>query len=321
MPVAKSCGVAALLLFNLAVLAQESAPFLDVDRDAALMTAGNAEAARDAFEAALSSDPGNQRAQDGEVAASERLALDRRAAGDKDGALRDLLRARDFAPHSGRLLYDLGVLEDEMLLFKDADKTLNAAEEFLPGDTRLLYAWARVKLDLGQLGPAEEKMKAYLKQRPDDATAHFGLGRIYQLSLRFDEARLEFNKSIELHPLQTEAYYQLGDMALQQGELEEAAGNFEKTLSRNPKHGGALAEMGEIYFKQKKYEKAVAFLTAAISAAPDYQPGHYFLGLALGRLGQAEESHRELDIATRLADAEHGKAAHGRQLDDAVPGR
>jgi tetratricopeptide (TPR) repeat protein len=270
----------------------------------ALLAAGHAAEARAAYESVLQNDPANAAALHGEVAASERLALDARAAGKMDEALKVLLRAQGFAPQDGRLLYDLGILEDEMRLYRDADATLAQAELENPGNAMVLYAVARVKLDLGQLAPAEQKMVAYLKLRPADAGAHYGLGRVYQLGLQFDKARAEFARSAELQPVQTEAYYQLGEIALAQGDFPAAIAEFAKTLARDPKHGGALAGTGQAYFKTRQYAQAEAFLERAVAAAPEYQAGHYYLGLTLARLGRAEESRRELDLATRLADEE-----------------
>lgn len=268
----------------------------------ALLAAGKTAASREEYEAVLRTDPANAAALRGEVAASERLALDARAAGRMDDALKALLRAQGFAPHDARLLYDLGILEDEMRLYRDADTTLEELERQKPDDVMVLYAVARVKLDLGQLAPAEETMLAYLKLRPGDAGAHYGLGRVYQLGLQFDKARAEFLRSVELQPVQTEAYFELGEIALGQGDFAGAIAEFQKTLERDPKHGGALTGTGEAYFKQKQYAQAEAFLERAVASAPEYQAGHYYLGLTLARLGRAEDSKRELELATRLAD-------------------
>jgi tetratricopeptide (TPR) repeat protein len=148
-----------------------------------LRAAGKFTDACEAYEAELTRDPGNAAAQQGEVAASEKLALQERTAGRSDDALKALLQAQRYVPDNHKLLYDLGVLEDEMRLFVDADRTLAHLESLGALDSlgpEAVYAVARVKLDLGQLGPAEEKMVAYLKLRPEDASAHYGLGRVYR---------------------------------------------------------------------------------------------------------------------------------------------
>jgi tetratricopeptide (TPR) repeat protein len=311
--------LALLLLPGLRAVCQEAVGTADVERAAALLKAGAAENAREAYESILAVDPGNLSAQEGEVACSEQLALKARADGNLDQALRDLLRGRDFAQRNARVHYDLGVLEDEMQLYKDAGISLETAGRLDPQDSRVWYASARVKMDLGQLDAAEKEMTAYLKIHPEDASAHYGMGRVYQLGVQYDKARVEFRRSIELKQVQTEAYFQLGDMAMQEGNFDEAIANFEKTLNRNPEHGGALAGLGESYFKEKKYEKALGYLKHATAAASDYQTGHYYLGLTLGRLGRSEESERELDIAKSLADAE--KSSKHRQLSESVNDR
>jgi tetratricopeptide (TPR) repeat protein len=281
---------------------------------AELLHSGKVAEARDTFESVLNSDPTNKDAQDGEVAASEKLALDDRRAGRMDDALRDLLRAQGFAPKNPRLLFDLGIQEDDMQLYKDADRTLALAEQLNPGDPQLLYALGRVKLDLGQLSAAEEKLRAYLKFAPNDASAHYGLGRVLQAGLQFDPARAEFQRAIDLQPLQTEAYYQLGDIALGQGDFAEAISEFGKTLARDARHGGALTGTGEAYFKQKQYAKAEEFLERAIVAAPEYETAHYYLGLTLARLGRKDDSERELTLASKLADVAGKKARSGLHL-------
>jgi tetratricopeptide (TPR) repeat protein len=284
------------------------------NRGTELLNAGKSSEARDAFELVLNADPASKEAQDGEVAASERLALDARHEGRMNDALTYLVRAQQFVPKNAHLQFDLGILEDEMHLYQDADRALAVAEQLSPGDAQVIYAVGRVKLDLGQLPAAEEKMLAYLRIQPNDASAHYGLGRVYQLGLQFDKARTEFQRCIELQPVQTEAYYQLGDIALGQGSFDEAIGDFSKTLARDPKHGGALAGTGEAYFKQKQYAQAEEFLERAVSAAPDYQTGHYYLGLTLARLGRKDDSERELALATKLADEANRKAHMSVQL-------
>jgi tetratricopeptide (TPR) repeat protein len=281
---------------------------------AELLQAGKAVEARDAFESVLSVDPTNKDAQDGEVAASEKLAIDARNSGKMDDALQNLLRAQGFAPNNPHLLFDLGIQEDDMQLYRDADRTLALAERLNPNDPQVLYAVGRVKLDLGQLSAAEEHLRAYLKFAPNDASAHYGLGRVLQMGLQFESARAEFQRSIELRPVQTEAYYQLGDIALGQGDFAEAISEFSKTLARDSKHGGALSGTGQAYFKQKQYAEAEEFLQRAVAAAPEYETAHYYLGLTLARLGRKEDSEQELALAAKLADAASKKARSGLHL-------
>jgi tetratricopeptide (TPR) repeat protein len=120
---------------------------------------------------------------------------------------------------------------------------------------------------------------------------------------------VEFQRSIELQPKQTEGYYELGDTELAAGNYAEAMVAFGKTLERNPKHAGALTDEGVVCFKQKQYEKALTALQKAIDAAPEYQQSHYYRGLTLARLGRMEESKRELETASKMAERDSKMAA------------
>ena len=284
------------------------------DDGVALLESGKPEEARSVFEGILGSQPGDQRAQDGEVKASEAVALRERAAGHMVEALAALMRAQDYVPRNPHLLFDLGVLEEEMQLYPEAEKALTEALQIDPDKPETYYALARVRMDEGQLDAAEQNMKVFLKAHPDDAGAHYGLGRIYQLGMQFDQARREFDRSILLQPVQTEAYYELGDVALKQDNYSEALSCFEKVLARDSRHGGALAGAGQALFRQKDYVDAVDYLRRAIAAAPNYQPGHYYLGLTLSRLGQKEESDRELLEAQKLADEENKNSGRRYQI-------
>lgn len=271
---------------------------------AQLLKDGKFAEAREAYEQLLHADPANAQLQAAYVQASEQLTLQARAHGAADDALKTLLHARELVPNNARLLFDLGMIEEEMHLLFDADQALAQAEILAPTEPDVIYAVARVKMERGDLAAAQTRMEAYLKLRPTDASAHFGLGRVLQLGLQFEAARAEFLRSIELQPAQTESYYELGDLALKQGDFDEALTRFNKTLERDPHHGGALEGAGEASFKKKNYAQAQEFLRRAIEAAPNYAPSHYYLGLTLARLAQKEESARELDRANQLSEAE-----------------
>ena len=279
-----------------------------------LQTTGDTEQARDLFEQILQADPTNAEAGEGMSTSTERLALSARASGRMDDALADLLRAEKVEPKNLRVLYDLGILEDEMHLYKDADSVLDQLVSIEPDEPNVLYARARVKLDLGQLDAAKQEMLAYLKIRPLDASAHYGLGRIYLQGLEFDKARAELQESIRIQPRQSEAYYQLGQTDVEQNDYKDAIDLFQKTLARDAQHGGALTGLGIAYFKLKQYVNANEWLTKAIHAAPSYQPAHYYLGLTLARLNRADDSRRELQMAAALADKDNQQSASHLQI-------
>jgi tetratricopeptide (TPR) repeat protein len=309
--------IAASILFVAPPGPAQQAP--DAQQGFALLQAGNTEQARDVFEAVLTTTPADLQAQDGEVKASEAIALRERGAGHMVDALQALTRAQNFAPHNAHLFFDVGVLEEEMQLYPNAETELAAAQQIDPQNPDVDYAMARVKIDKGQLDDAEREMKIYLLARPDDASAHYGLGRVYELGMHFDQAKAEFLRSTELQPIQTEAWYELGVVALKQNDYPSALPYFQKVLARNGQHGGALADTGQALYREKRYDEALVYLRRAVAAAPSYQPGHYYLGLTLNRLGQKEEADRELQTAQKLADEDNKNASRRYQLTPANP--
>ena len=280
--------------------------------------------ARTLFESVLQADPANADAQAGEVQASEKLALVARSRHAPQESLDDLLRAQRFAPNQPRLLFDLGVLEDEMHLLRDADTTLARLQQLQSQssstpDPQTLYAVARVKLDLQQLQPAEQSMRGYLAARPADASAHYGLGRILLMGQHPQAAQQEFARSVELQPQQVESYYQLGQIALDGGQYADALAQFSHALARNPHHGGALAGSGIAHFRQKQYDAALPLLQQAVTDAPDYQTAHYYLGLTLSRLGRKPEAAAELALAAKMADQQNQAEAQRPHLQQSEP--
>ena len=264
---------------------------------------------RERIEATLLESPSDLTAQDGEVRVSEQIALTQRASGDFTAALSNLLRAEKFVPDSPRLLYDVGVLEEQMGLYRDAFDAVEQLRKLTSADVKVAYLAARIELDLGRLAQAETDMRAYLQAHPEDATAHFGMGRILQQGQHGSGAKGEFEKSIDLQPVQTESYYQLAQIALGSGDLAEVLRLDQKVLARDPKHGGALTSLGAAYFKMKQYSQAEYYLKSAVDAAPGYQLGHYYYGLDLSRLGKKQEADRELAIAAKMADETNKKEA------------
>jgi tetratricopeptide (TPR) repeat protein len=277
-------------------------------------TAGQLEAARDLYERALLLRPRNPAAQAGMASASERLSLQQLADRDQDAALATLIRAQQAEPDNQRILYDLGILEDQMKLYLDSAATLEHLVALKPAEPGAYYALGRTDLDLGQLELAEKAFETYLQARPQDASAHFGLGKIYAQGLQFDKAEKEFQQSLRIQPKQVETYYELGQLSLQQDRYEAAMANFTKALERDPHHGGALVGLGTACFKTKQYDLAKKWLQKAIAVAPDYQPGHYYLGLTLARLGDSADSRQELDLAATLAERDNEQAASRLRL-------
>jgi len=256
--------------------------------------------ALDTFEAGLKKNPDDDSLRRGEKQAAILLAQEQIQAHNQEGALIGLLRANRYLPDDADLLTKLGILEDRMKIFHDADAALRRSLALRPDDPTSLYALAHLKTDQQMPSEAAAYMRRYLALKPDDASAHYGMGRILRLAGKPDEAAKEYDRSIALQPQQTESYYELAEMAVDNKHDDEAEQLLQKVLVRDPKHGGALTEMGVIAFRRKNYAKAEDYLRLAITNVPDYGPAHYQYALALSRMGRIEEAQQEFATASAL---------------------
>ncbi len=280
--------------------------------------------AMDRFETVLDIDLRDKEARQGELAAATELAASARREGRPDAALKVLEHAHTKLPDDPKLLLDLGMQAMQMGMLPEAADALEAARRLDADDPETLYALARIEMAEMHLQAAEADLRGYLSRRPEDASAHFGLGRVLEAEQRSADAKAEFERSIQLQPVQTESYYELGQLELEVQHDAQAAPLFEKVLARDANHGGALTGMGIIAFRSKNYAQAEQYLAQAEKAAPNYQPAHYYRGLTLARLGQKDESQRELQIAAALDRKQQGPpgAANGDREDgtkDAPP--
>jgi Tfp pilus assembly protein PilF len=294
-------------LLNRALAADPTSVIANLDLGDLLLAQKRYDEALSKFESVLARDAHEPRARSGVLAAATNLALQVRAGGDQQASLDTLERARQSLPDDATLLTDIGIQAELVHHLREAADALTEALRIKPNDPRALYAMARVEVDRDRMTTAEQYFRTYLVVKPDDASAHYGLGHVLQMQQRNDAATVEFERSIALQPVQTESYYQLGQIALDHQQDETAKPLFMKVLSRNAKHGGALTGMGILLYREKDYAKAVEYLSAAVAGSPEYQPAHYYYGLALGRLGRKDESEAELKRAVELAHEQQGK--------------
>jgi tetratricopeptide (TPR) repeat protein len=265
------------------------------------------------FEVVLKEQPASAQARGGEVRAAIASALADRAAGNADRALATLIRAKGYVPDSVELLVAFGIQADNMQIYKEADAALSEAHRLDPQNPKVLYAFAHVELDEQKTADAEVHLRAYLKMSPDDATAHYGLGHLLYMLSRDQEAKAELERSIALQPHQTESYYELGQIALDAHNDGAAKAAYTKVLASAPNHGGALTGMGVLAYREKDYPAAKSYLKQAVIYAPEYVTAHRYYAITLARLGQHDQSEREMALADQLTE-EQNKLRHGYTL-------
>lgn len=140
-----------------------------------------------------------------------------------------------------------------------------------------LLVKAKAETDANNYAEAQADYEKYLAQRPNDAAAHFDLGYVFTAQKEKDKAIAEYRKAVQLDPKMTDAQLNLG-LSL---------------LSDDPK--GAIEPLQNVTMLNASFER-----------------GHFLLGVAEERAGNASEAEKEYDAAIKLdpndADAHNALA-------------
>ncbi len=141
-------------------------------------------------------------------------------------------------------------------------------QEFLGDQPGAHLNMAVVYTNLGEIGKAERAYQTALRLDPRFVPAMINFAMLCHQQGRKDEAEQQFRKVIELEPELAEAYYSLGLL---------------------------LAE------NEQRLEEASRFLAEAAKLAPQNPRIHYNYGLALQKLGRADEAEKALRAAHQLS--------------------
>jgi len=233
------------------------------------------------------------------------------AEGDSAKSLTLVLEARHYAPDNPDVQFEFGTMALQMSLWDDAIAAFQQTLTLRQKDPVALYSLGRAFLGKWKFEEARQQFARYVEARPEDASGHCALGMTLAALESTQEAREQFERSIALAPEQTESYFRLGLIELNMKDLDDAATNFRHVLTEDSKHAGALSGLGRVSFEQKRYSDAIDLLQRAISVDDSLREAHYYLGLALARVGRREEADSQLQISTRL---EHDEAQQRRTV-------
>lgn len=159
-----------------------------------------------------------------------------------------------------------------------------------------LLVKARDESDKNDYAAAQADYERYLEQRPNDAAAHFDLGYVYTAQQQKDKAIAEYRKAVELDPKMIQAQLNLG-ISLLSGEPKAAIEPLQKVVALNYAFERGHYMLG---FAEERSGDAVTAgkeFTVAVKLDPNDADAHGALGrvdLASGKAADAETEFREL---------------------------
>jgi eukaryotic-like serine/threonine-protein kinase len=145
---------------------------------------------------------------------------------------------------------------------------------------------------------ADAELKQAIELEPGNAEAHRLAAYLATTYGRFDEAITQAEKAIELDPLQPWNYVARGFAAYRSGRLAQAEANFRTALELAPGSGKFHCLLGAVLIARGQRESALAEMKK--ESNPRFR--HVGMALALGALGQTDQSDKEL----RTAEQEFG---------------
>lgn len=263
------------------------------------------------------------------------LANAQAAAGDKDGAMREIAAAISFAPKNSDLYLNQATLLVNVGRFADAEASYKKGIDLNPKAAMPVLALARFYQHQGRNGEAEQQYRRAIELDSKDIQARVALARFYvsqhepaKAQQAMAEAKRVFSEVPEGYRLLAEFYLGTGEIAkatdelanlnrehpkdvivrgayvqvlLLQNKIEEATRINDQVLKSNPKDIDALIARGDILNRSGKSTDAVTILQQAVKADANNANAHYQLGIAYARTGDAARAETEWRDTIRLS--------------------
>jgi len=188
---------------------------------------------------------------------------------------------------------------------------LEAALTSQPDDPGLLLSLGTCLGRAHRQGEAEAVFKRLLQANSNRPELHMFLAQGAYALNRVDDARAEFNNTLALDPHTPDAHFYLGLIALQQADFASAEREFRSELQSYQDNQKVRYHLAFVLLREEKEEEAVSLLEDIRKVSPGYAQAHYSLGKTLVERGQLSRGISELEEAVR---DDPGKAYSHYQL-------
>jgi tetratricopeptide (TPR) repeat protein len=268
------------------------------------MEHGAAADARDAFEQAVSLDPRNAGALNGEG----RLFLN-------EGRFAEALARFDTAlqtdPNSAETIANDAEAKIGLERLADAKQQLVAARERYPSSLPVLLLLARVEQHLGNNDAAEAVLRTALASvdpsRPDALLPYVAMSELLSARGRLSDARQMLDEARKKLPPSSTLERSFGDISEVQGDYDAAIVHYRAAIAKDPKDVTAHFKLGVALRRLRKFEEAGAELDRVTAVDKDYP------GLALER-GLLYEESGDIEKAIDLFKGALAKAPDDADL-------
>ncbi|WP_159628319.1 XrtA/PEP-CTERM system TPR-repeat protein PrsT [Massilia puerhi] len=307
-------------------LAAKSAPLLALKGNA-LLAIQQADAAKQAFEQALTLQPFNGAAMIGlarhalvsgnreEAARLVGEAVEKdarnpdvwffhaamlRAAGKNDEALASYAKVAQLRPTEVNAHVEQAYLNINQGKYDQAKANIEAARKQSPGALQTVYAQALLEFSQGNHVAARESLLKILKAAPDHMPSILLAGAV-ELNLgSVQQAELYLRKYLQNDPNNLYASKLLVQTLLKSEQPGAAVDVLSPILAKHANDAQLLALTGQSHMQNRDFGKAAGYLEKAAKLAPEAAVVRTSLGMARLSQGQNENAIAELQRATEL---------------------
>jgi tetratricopeptide (TPR) repeat protein/predicted Zn-dependent protease len=188
-------------------------------------------------------------------------------------------------------------------------------------EVRSMCEQAEQLINSRRFNDAEQLLRRAATIDPNCAEVHGYLGMAYQNSQKTKQAIVEYQQALQLGPQMSFLNVNLGNCFLNIGQSDEAVPHFERYLQENPNAPDAaqvrmsiqqagtrkgqqdlqsVVQQGQSLLNQHRYNEARQAFEQAVSAKPDWAPGHFFLGYALAQSGDHQQAISQFQSALQF---------------------
>jgi len=209
-------------------------------------------------------------------------------------------RALRYAPQSGRVRTNLGVLYDAMGRDAKAAELFKSTADLETDNYETLNNLANIYKDTGRQEEAVALYKKVLRANPRFLPAYNNLGNVYMTRGNAEEALRWYREAVRLFPQYAEAYNNIGVLYYQMKRYDEAITFFKKAIEANPAFVESYNDLGSTYCEIGKTEEAYVYYKKALEVDPANAEAHNNLAVTYYYDKRYDAAIRHCGEAVRL---------------------
>ena len=197
-----------------------------------------------------------------------------------------------------------GMLVKAELTTEAADLMDRALRTF-PTSRRLRYKEAEMLRDSGRMRKALEAFQQASRMKPppempperDQAQLSFIYQRIGGVNTDladFDAANTAYKTALEISPDNADARIALGDLYFRRGQYSDALSEYSKVLAAHSNSALPHYRVADAHLHMQNFSEAAARTADALKIDPQLRKARYVRGMALVRMGLADDGEKEL---------------------------